>query len=145
VGAGIAGSVRVLAAHDDGTGVALYAGGDFTQAGGAPASRIARWDGSSWSAVGAGVVGSVRALSTFTVDGRDALFVGGDISSAGGQPATSLVYWDGSNWFNLGQGMTGTVNSLLRRSDGAALFVSGGFRRTPSGDAYFSRIGCTDD
>lgn len=145
VGAGIAGSVRVLAAHDDGTGVALYAGGDFTQAGGAPASRIARWDGSSWSAVGAGVVGSVRALSTFTVHGRDALFVGGDISSAGGQPATSLVYWDGSNWFNLGQGMTGTVNSLLRRSDGAALFVSGGFRRTPSGDAYFSRIGCTDD
>ena len=33
----------------------LYAGGDFTTAGGVSANRIAKWDGSSWSALGSGM------------------------------------------------------------------------------------------
>src|SRR5262245_20974583 len=38
------GSVVALAVFDDGHGPALYAAGDFTNAGGTFASRIARWD-----------------------------------------------------------------------------------------------------
>src|SRR6185436_15833401 len=45
-------SVSALTVFDDGSGPALYAGGNFTSAGGVAASRIARWDGSSWSALG---------------------------------------------------------------------------------------------
>lgn len=41
----------------------IVAGGDFTTAGGVPASRIARWDGASWSALGTGMNDSVYALS----------------------------------------------------------------------------------
>ena len=33
----------------------LYAGGDFTTAGGVPAKRIAKWNGSAWSALGSGI------------------------------------------------------------------------------------------
>jgi len=40
---------------NDGTGSALYAGGDFTSAGGVPAPSIAKWNGTAWSAVGGGV------------------------------------------------------------------------------------------
>jgi hypothetical protein len=36
--------VSALAAFDDGSGPALYAGGNFLQAG-APMNRLARWSG----------------------------------------------------------------------------------------------------
>ncbi len=41
--------VDALVVFDDGNGDALYAGGNFTSAGGATAYYFARWDGSSWS------------------------------------------------------------------------------------------------
>ncbi len=43
VAGGLGGGVSALTVFDDGTGPALYAGGNFTVAGGFPASRIARW------------------------------------------------------------------------------------------------------
>src|SRR5207249_3458818 len=46
----------------------LYAGGDFTSAGGNPATNIAKWDGSNWSALGLGMGDSVNALA---VSGSD--------------------------------------------------------------------------
>ncbi|HYV29047.1 MAG TPA: hypothetical protein VFA77_16050, partial [Candidatus Eisenbacteria bacterium] len=36
----------------------LYAGGDFTTAGGVNVNQIARWDGKAWSALGSGLSGS---------------------------------------------------------------------------------------
>src|SRR5690606_30880518 len=57
VGGGVAGEpcgkplVRALAVFDDGTGPALYAGGEFQEAGGVPASFIAKWDGEKWSSL----------------------------------------------------------------------------------------------
>ena len=59
----------------------LVAGGTFTQAGGAAANRLARWDGTSWSALGSGVDNRVRAL--VTVPGGQ-LAVGGEFNNAGG-------------------------------------------------------------
>ena len=37
------------------SGSTLYAGGDFTTAGGSAANNIAQWNGSSWSALGSGI------------------------------------------------------------------------------------------
>ena len=37
------------------SGTNLYAGGDFTTAGGVSANYIAKWDGSAWSALGSGM------------------------------------------------------------------------------------------
>ncbi len=42
LGAGVNGRVNAFATFDDGSGPALYVGGDFTRAGGAPASNIAK-------------------------------------------------------------------------------------------------------
>ena len=53
------GDVDTLAVYD-GT---LYAGGFFTAAGGGSANRIARWDGTSWSALRTGMNSGVGALA----------------------------------------------------------------------------------
>jgi len=47
--------VGALTVFDDGSGPALYAGGNFTIAGGVAANRVAKWNGSSWSSLGSGV------------------------------------------------------------------------------------------
>ncbi len=71
----------------------LYAGGDFTLAGGQPAVCIARWDGASWSPVGGGASGPVRDLVVH--DGG--LIAGGPFILAGPQ-LTSIGRWDGQSW-----------------------------------------------
>jgi hypothetical protein len=77
------GAVYRMTVYDDVSGQALFVGGGFVAAGGAPANNIARWDGSTWSALGAGTLGSVSAMTVFDVDavGDDgpALIAGGFI------------------------------------------------------------------
>ena len=48
---GVDGEVNALAVDASGN---LYAGGDFATAGGVTVNRIAKWDGTSWSASGLG-------------------------------------------------------------------------------------------
>ncbi|MCX6248228.1 MAG: T9SS type A sorting domain-containing protein [Bacteroidetes bacterium] len=87
----------------------LYAGGDFTQAGGIDANYIAKWDGSQWSPLGSGTNGQVRALLAVGSD----LIVGGDFTTAGGGPANYIAKWDGTAWSEFGGGMDGWVRSLV--------------------------------
>ena len=61
----------------------LIATGFFLNAGGVPANRIARWDGSTWSTLGLGLD---RPTNVLHVDGS-LLYVGGDFTTAGGSPA----------------------------------------------------------
>jgi hypothetical protein len=63
------------------SGSDLYAGGYFTMAGGNAARNIAKWDGSSWSALGAGMNENVYALA---VSGSD-LYAGGRFHDGGRQ------------------------------------------------------------
>ena len=62
LGAGISGHGEVMALAVSGNN--LYAGGNFTSAGGVAATNIAKWNGSAWSALGSGIgganVGSLR-------------------------------------------------------------------------------------
>ncbi|MEJ2629373.1 MAG: hypothetical protein P8078_12570, partial [bacterium] len=55
---GLNGSVTALDVY----GGYVYAGGSFTDAGGVAVSRIAKWDGSSWSSLGTGVNARVREI-----------------------------------------------------------------------------------
>ena len=71
----------------------LYAGGGFTTAGGVSANRIAKWDGSSWSALGSGMNSTVNALA---VDASGNLYAGGYFTTAGGVSANYIAKWDGS-------------------------------------------------
>jgi hypothetical protein len=86
-------------------------GGAFTLAGGQPANRVARWDGSAWHSLGEGVVGDpgagvFPAVWDLAVSGSN-LYVGGSFTAAGGQPANHVARWDGSAWHALGDGIGG--------------------------------------
>jgi hypothetical protein len=68
----------------------LIAGGDFTTAGGVPANRIARWNGSAWSALGSGMNSDVYALTTLP---SGDLIAGGGFTTAGGVVAPYIARW----------------------------------------------------
>jgi Immunoglobulin domain len=95
--------VVALTVHDG----ALYAGGRFDTAGGAPALGLARWDGSSWSAVGGGTFG-VAALASF----QGSLFVGGERLAVAGGSTGNLLRWNGSAWSTINPSMEISVRSL---------------------------------
>ncbi len=107
LGAGIDGYVYVVKALPKGD---LLAGGTFLTAGGVNASCIARWNGTSWSALGSGITGglagppSVRALTTLA---NGDVVAGGSFTHAGGVPAQWLARWDGASWSALGSGPSG--------------------------------------
>ena len=97
----------------------LYAGGDFTTAGGASANYIAKWNGAAWSALGSGMDGTSHALA---VDGGGNLYAGGGFTTAGGV-RHRIAKWDGATWSALGSGMDGYVYALA---------VDGGATCTPA-------------
>ncbi len=124
------GGVRALHTHDEGGGTLLYAGGEFTTAGGANARGIARWDGTFWFSLGTGVSGGgarVEAMTTFDDGTGSVLIAGGSFTAAGGHPAFNVARWDGNSWSMLGGGVTGIVRALAVFDDGsgAALYVAG--------------------
>jgi hypothetical protein len=72
------------------SGSDLYVGGTFITAGDIAATNIAKWDGSSWSALGSGTGGPVVALA---VSGST-LYAGGDFITAGGKLSAYAAYAD---------------------------------------------------
>jgi hypothetical protein len=99
----------------------LIAGGRFTEAGGVPVQRIARWDGSMWHPLGEGIAGQqeysddqgnsilfdphILALTVY----QDQLIAGGSFTTAGGQDIATVARWDGTTWSALGEGITESV------------------------------------
>lgn len=113
---------------DDGSGEALYVGGAFGTAGGVQVNGIARYDGTSWSAVGGGFGGSsfvVRKLVEFEGE----LHAVGSFTQADGQTARGVARWDGKQWHAVGGGMTNNVSTATVFDDGTgdALYVGGVF------------------
>ncbi len=81
----------------------MYAGGNFSQAGGVSASRVAQWNGTNWAPLAGGVTsdGSIDALACAP---NGDLYAGGSFSSFGGVSANNLARWDGTNWWDVGGG-----------------------------------------
>ncbi|NJL70077.1 MAG: cadherin-like domain-containing protein [Candidatus Competibacteraceae bacterium] len=98
----------------------LLVGGDFTQAGGESASRIAQWDGDSWLPFGSGFNGTVRVLKKLA---NGTIYAGGSFTTAGGASISYLAKWDGSEWTALGGGVNGSVRDLKVLPDGTLLVV----------------------
>jgi hypothetical protein len=131
-GSGTNGPVYALESSDSD----LFIGGGFSAiqqgATSAAASRLARWNGSSLTALGpnVGMDGVVRAL---LADGST-LIVGGAFSTVGAggvaTPANSIARFDGSTWSVFGSsnfnGVQGEVYALTRWN--GELFVGGRFR-----------------
>jgi hypothetical protein len=112
----------VLALAVDSSGN-LYAGGEFSMAGGATANNIAKWDGNSWSTLGTGMNNQVIAL---VVDKSGNLYAGGYFDSAGGVAVNNIAKWDGNSWNALGTGTDNMVCTLLFDNSGN-LYAGGAF------------------
>jgi hypothetical protein len=104
IGGGMGGFVTCITTYNG----EMIAGGSFISAGGVPANRIAKWNGTTWNPLGSGVSGSqnfVQALEVYNGN----LWVGGNFTTAGGLPATYLCRWNGSAWFPLPVGTNAGV------------------------------------
>ncbi len=111
------------------SGSDLYAGGGFGTAGGSTANRIAKWNGSSWTALGSGIGGGyVLALA---VSGSD-LYAGGSFTTAGGNAANYIAKWNGSSWTALDSGMSDDVLALAVSGNDV---YAGGLFKTAGGSA----------
>lgn len=135
LGYGFRGSVKALAV----SGNDLYAGGNFFEAcgeatctlGNVRVGKIAKWNGSTWSALGSGLNGDVLAI----VESGGDLFVGGDFSRACGNTTCDngnvilnrIAKWNGSVWESLGGGVESIVSTLAVR--GNKVYAGGGFWR----------------
>ena len=106
---GANGYVVALVAYDGN----LYAGGKFRSIGGVMANNIAKWDGTSWSALGSGITGYEydTGVHAHAVSGTN-LYAGGHFRTAGGVAANYVAKWDGTNWSALGSGLDDSVNVL---------------------------------
>jgi hypothetical protein len=105
----------------------LYAGGYFSTAGGATASNIAKWNGSTWSALGGGVAGGAYlGVAAIAMDNSGNLYAGGDFITAGGISAGHVAKWNGSAWSTLGSGTNNEVYALACDASGN-LYAGGNF------------------
>jgi hypothetical protein len=111
---------RVHAVVADGAGN-VYVGGYFTAINDVAANGIAKWNGTSWSALGSGVSGQFarQGVSAIAVSGTD-VYVGGDFTIAGGNPAHRIAKWNGSSWSAMGSGLGIAGNDYVE-----AIAVSG--------------------
>jgi hypothetical protein len=117
------GRVYTLAVFDDGSGPALFAGGQFGTAGGTAVSRLARWNGTSWSIVGTATWGEVRALAVYDDGGGPALF------AAGNSGGSRVRRWNGSTWTSVGGAFDSSIDVLYGFDEGGgpALYAGGHF------------------
>lgn len=132
-GLGLNSVVYSLCSWDDGGGSDLYAIGQFTNAGGNPAQRVARWDGTGWSALPLPFdnPGSEQfyELATFDRGFGPELYAGGAFTATGGY---SITRWNGSAWSGLTSGTGGNndaVHTMLSADlgSGPRLYVGGRF------------------
>lgn len=120
LGPGIAGT-RVTALALDVNGV-LYAGGEFTNAGGVAVANVAKWNGTTWSALGSGLRNDPYAAWVLALATRGTeLFAGGFFTDAGGVTVSCIAKWNGAGWTSLGSG----VDDLDYLPQVTALAVSG--------------------
>lgn len=132
--------VNVLAA----SGSMLYVGGTFTDLNNNgvilnAADRIARWDGTSWSALGSNGAGDGSIgngwVGALAVNGST-LYVGGgftDVNDGGSTLNTAdyIATWDGTHWSAVGDNGAGdgalndSVSAIA--TDGATVYAGGAF------------------
>ncbi|MEQ8875704.1 MAG: GC-type dockerin domain-anchored protein [Phycisphaerales bacterium] len=136
---GLDAQAYAIAAYDDGDNSELYVGGFFNRAGGQPASKIARWNGTRWAALGDGLDGSPRAMAVHDEGEGDKLFVGGDFGVAGGLPVRHVARWDGEQWSSTEGGPNRSVLALASFDHGAGptLYAGGEFDRVNDDRAWY--------
>jgi hypothetical protein len=105
-------------------GTDIYVGGAFTSINGVPANSVAKWNGSTWSALSTGLSGGTTVFVDDLAKVGSDLIVGGSFTTAGGVAANNIARWNGSAWSSLGSASS-TVRKLL--ASGSQLYAGGSF------------------
>lgn len=122
-------SVQAIAALPNGD---LVIGGVFGSVSGVPCANIARWNGSSWSALGLGCNGPVRGLA---VAPNGDLYATGSFLQAGGLTCNGIARWDGSAWSSLGTGLGIFGGNCVAVASNGDVVVGGSFVTAGGGAA----------
>lgn len=117
--------------------------GSFDEAGGVPATNVAQWDGTNWSAMGLGIsnVAVSNPRASLAVHNGDLLVFGIDNMSSGGVSLHEIAKWNpgSSTWSSYedipGPSSIGAGSSILTQSQ-QQLFVCGGFSVVPVPPGY---------
>ena len=103
----------LVEAYDDGGGGSelLVLGGGIFQVAGVPVSKIAAWDGSSWTGFDGGLELDAKALAVFDdgYSGQPSLYFGGAFRFAGSVESKYIARWAGCSSYTY---CTAKVNSL---------------------------------
>lgn len=111
----------------------VYAGGNFTQADGAPADYLVRWNSSEWLPFG-DINGRV---DTIAFDGIGNMYIGGAFTQTNGIAANHIAFWDGDQWSALEGGVNGRVTDLAFDKDGNLYASSCAFYPATEGQVNF--------
>ena len=97
--------------------------GNFATGAAPGANSIARWNGSSWSALGSGFAydQSNPPVKAVAVMPNGDVIAGGWFYAAGGVPADNIARWNGTVWSPLGAGFSFAVHALLVLPNGDLL------------------------
>jgi hypothetical protein len=122
LGTGLQNYARSIAVAPGGE---VYVGGTFTSAGGvAGTSRIAKWNGTVWSALATGLNSTVYA---FAVAPNGHLYIGGEFTNADGTYGDFLCYWDGTAFVRVGTVELNNFVYALNFGATGNLYVGGRF------------------
>ncbi len=132
--------VHAFHSYDDGTGPALYAGGNFATVSGLPIVSLARWRGGEWSQVGGGITGwggylpTVRDFEEFDDGSGPALYIGGWLTLKSPGATFGIARWDGSALSAVGENVSMSLADMEVYDDGSgpALYVAGYFGAPPA-------------
>ncbi len=117
----------------------VFVSGGFTTIGSLTVNRVAKWNGSSWSALGNGLPAGGFGISgaRLAVDGTDLVAVG-DFTVASGGTGDRIARWNGTAWSALGTGLNGIAGTIV--AAGGDVLVGGGFTTAGCNSSpYFAR------
>ena len=125
-----AGFAQVLhmTSWDDGNGMALYVGGRFANAGGQPATRVAKGDGTSWSPLGAGLDADCQELVVFDDGSGEALYALGEFAHPDAGTFVLAKKWNGETWDDYLTSNDGAFGGIVYDAgEGTAMHIGGSF------------------
>ena len=137
------GFVNSLAGFDDGSGPALFAGGNFVEDGQHYLlAKVLGPENISYLGLSPPTpAGTPRYIDTMSSLGSE-LYVGGRFIEVDGTAAPRAARWNGSQWAALGTGVTEDPTDSIVFDDGSgpAVYMSGSFDRAgESGAKYLAR------
>jgi len=144
IGSGVNGPVSAMKVWDDGSGEALYLGGNFTTSGGVATAYVSRLRGTVFEEVGGGMakgtvglnIPAIKSMAVFDDGSGEKLYAGGQFGEAGGVEARFMAAWDGNAWAPVGGGFNATIEALQIGGGQQGSFLYAGGQFTSAGSSF---------